>query len=183
MSDQNSDLSGITQFFCHLVQNNWFNVNMPRSNNRVKHKSTIVTRQKKLNSYLSTTMIQDRCSVSKYVNTDHCCLFTILLMKFKQKYDQILEINNSFNVKNDCSIVTHYGNTINQKIYISLLDISGKVCFICTTRNLACHTAFTAQVIVLCCQVLKSNNNITWNNTKTNETTKKQNKYHKQHTT
>ena len=138
MSDQNSDLSVVTQICCHLVSIKRFNVNMLVSNNWLKQKATIVNRHENLNPHVSITMRQHQCSSdSKYINTDHCCLFMILFSGFNQKYGQAMKINTRFNV-----------NMIATLWYIIKFTIA-KYFFGSCVCNMVCYVLYTTYDVVI----------------------------------
>ena len=171
MSDENSDLFGITQFFCHLIRINWFNISMLRNNNCVKQTSTIVKRYKNLNSYLLITMKQDHSSIdSRYGNSNHCCLFTMILSGFNGKYEQIMKINERFNVKIIATLLHFIIITIMKHFCVSC--ICSMVCFIYIyISDSIGYTAFYAHVVVLGGQAYNSTNKNNNQNTKQQKNT------------
>ena len=150
MSDQNSDLSAITQFCCHGVSINWFNVNLLRNNNWLGQKEAIVNRHKKLNSHLSITMVQDQCSSDlKYSDGKHCCLLMIF-SRFNQKYGQVLKLNMQFSVNMIVALLHNINITITKYFFAS--HICNMVCYVLyTTRGCGGHTASSAK---RCCLVI-----------------------------
>ena len=155
MSDQNSDLSGITQFFCQLISINWFTVRMLRNSNWLKQKSKIVTRYKILNSYLLSTMRQDHSSSDlKYSIINHCCLFAMLSSGLNGQYDQKMTINERFNVKNFEPLL-HFINITIVK-YFCTSCICSMVCYVLYTLHLTVLGILLLLHMLLCLVVKRT---------------------------